>query len=133
VIHLRHWLVLILLVTVFAACSGEGRLNITGKVLKGGAPLAVPDDEYVRVTFFPISDDGGPPKNTYAASYDAKSATFRAVGPDGLGIPPGNYRVAVEHEKGRRDLFKGAYDGDRSPFVFDIDLQTKLLVIDLGN
>ena len=129
--HLRQRFVPILFMFIFAACGGEGRLNVTGKVLKGGAPLTVPEDEYVRVTFFPVTADGGPPKNTYAASYDGKSGTFRATGADGQGIPPGKYRIAVEHEKNRRDLFKGAYDGDHSPFEFDIDRRTKPLVIDL--
>ena len=129
--HLRQRFVPILFMFIFAACGGEGRLNVMGKVLKGGAPLTVSEDEYVRVTFFPVTADGGPPKNTYAASYDGKSGTFRATGADGQGIPPGKYRIAVEHEKNRRDLFKGGYDGDHSPFECDIDRRTKPLVIDL--
>jgi len=115
---------------LIAGCGRDGKLHVTGKVMKGGAPLTVPEDEYVRVTFFPVSE-GGPPKNTYAASYNHKDGTFRAIGGDGQGIPPGKYRVAVEHEKNRRDLLKGAFDGDRSPFTFDIDRATKPLVIDL--
>lgn len=115
-----------------AGCSrGDGKLNVTGKVVKGGAALAVPEEEYVRVTFFPVTTDGGPPKNTYAASYNRSDGTFRATGGDGKGIPPGKYRVAVEHEKRGGDAFKGAYDGDRSRFEFDIDRKTKPLVIDL--
>src|SRR6476469_6538313 len=107
-------------------CSRGDKLQITGKVMKAGAPLTVPEDEYVRITFFPVTE-GGPPKNTYAASYNGKDGTFRAIGGDGQGIPPGKYRVAVEHEKNRRDLLKGAFDGDRSPFTFDIDRGTKPL------
>jgi len=115
-----------------AGCgSGDGKLLIKGKVVKGGAALTVPEEEYVRVTFFPMTDDGGPPKNTYAASYNGSNGTFRAIGGDGKGIPPGKYRVAVEHEKKGGDAFKGRYDGDRSPFQFDIDRTTKALVIDL--
>jgi hypothetical protein len=115
---------------VVGGCSRDGKLQVTGKVLKGGAPLSVPEDEYVRITFFPVTE-GGPPKNTYAASYNHKDGTFRATGADGQGIPPGKYRIAVEHEKNRRDLLKGAYDGDRSPFVFDVGPTTRQLVIDL--
>jgi hypothetical protein len=119
------------LMGVCAGCSqGDGRLNVTGKIVKGGAAFTVPEDEYVRVTFFPITA-GGPPKNTYAASYNRNDGTFRAIGGDGKGIPPGKYKVAIEHEKNKRDQFKGAYDGDRSPFEFDIDRKTKPLVIDL--
>ena len=54
-----------------------------------------------------------------------------AVGGDGRGIPPGKYRVAIELNRKKKDAFKGTYDGDRSPFVFDIDANTKEIVIDL--
>jgi hypothetical protein len=116
---------------VLSGCGGDGRLNTRGKIVKGGNPFTVPDEEYVRVTFFPVTTDGKPPANTYAAVYDGTKGTFRAVGPDGKGIPPGKYRIAVEHEAKRKDKFGGVYDGDRSPFVFDIDSATKEIVIDL--
>jgi hypothetical protein len=113
--------------------QSDGKLKISGKVTKAGTPFTVPDDEYVRVTFFPVTSDGGPPKNTYAANYNGNDASFQAIGGDGHGIPPGKYRVAVEHEKKGGDAFKGKYDGDRSPFEFEIDQTTKPLVIDLDS
>ncbi len=125
---------LIALGCLCACCGcggGSGKLKVAGKVTKGGTAFTVPDEEYVRVTFFPVTD-GGPPKNTYAATYNGTDGSFVATGGDGLGIPPGKYRVAVEHEKKGGDAFKGAFDGDRSPFTFDIDQGTKPLVIDLG-
>ena len=33
------------------------------------------------------------------AEYDNATGTFRAIGPDLKGIPPGKYRVAVAHER----------------------------------
>jgi hypothetical protein len=117
---------------VLSGCGGSGRLNVKGRIVKGGAPYTVPEAEYVRVTFFPVTSDGKPPKNTYAATYYRADGTFRAVGPDGKGVPPGKYRIAVEHEdKKRRDLFQGAFDGEASPFVFDVDSKTQEIVIDL--
>ena len=119
-------------VYVLLGCTrSDGKLNITGKVLKNGAPLRVPEEEYVRITFFPVTADSSPPKNTYAADYDRGSGTFRATGGDGKGVPPGKYRVAVEHVKNGGDALKGAYDGDRSPILVDVDRQTRPLVIDL--
>jgi hypothetical protein len=112
-------------------CNGNGRLNTRGRIVKGGTPFTVPEAEYVRVTFFPVTEDGKPPKNTYAATYNGAEGTFRAVGPDGKGIPPGKYRIAVEHERNRKDLFRSAYDGDKSPFMFDIDASGKEIIIDL--
>jgi hypothetical protein len=116
----------------FSGC-GDGRLHARGRVVKGGVRFTVPEDEYVRVTFFPVTPDGKPPLNTYAAAYNGADGTFRAVGADGRGIPPGKYRIAIEHQRKKRDLLKGAYDGDRSPFVYDIDAGTKDLIIDLDH
>lgn len=130
----RYW---VFSITVLLLCAGPGcgggdnKLKVTGKIVKGSVGFTVPDDEYVRVTFFPVTADGGPPKNTYAAEYSNRDGTFRALGGDGKGIPRGRYRVAVEHEKKGGDALKGKFDGDRSPFEFDIDRNTTLLVIDL--
>ncbi len=125
--------VVTLCLVVLCGCgANDGRLNARGRIVKGGTPVTVGEDEYIRVTFFPVTADGRPPKNTYAASYDGTKGTFQAVGPDGKGIPPGKYRIAVEHEGAKRkDQFHGAFDGDRSPFVFDVDSNTKEIVIDL--
>ena len=81
--------------------------------------------------FFPVTPEGGPPLNTYIAAFNPSDGTFRAVGPDGNGIPPGKYRIAVEHSRKRKDLFHGSFDGEHSPFVFDIDASTQDIVIDL--
>lgn len=112
-------------------CNSETRLNVKGRVMKNGAALKVSDPEFVRVIFFPVTTDGKPPKNTYIAAYDNDQGSFEAVGPDGAGIPPGKYRIAVEHNRKRKDLLKGAFDGDHSPFVFEVDASTKELVLDL--
>jgi hypothetical protein len=114
-----------------SGCGGDGRLQARGRIVKGGTPFTVPEQEYVRVTFFPVTPDGKPPANTYAATYNGADGTFRAVGPDGKGIPPGKYRIAIEHERKKRDLFKGAYDGDRSPFVFDVHSSAEEILITL--
>jgi len=131
-VRLKLGLLAILILCVTSGCSrGDAKLKVSGKILKGGAAFTVPEEEYVRVTFFPVTADGGPPKNTYAASYNGKDGFFHAIGGDGLGIPPGKYRVAIEHEKKGGDAFQGRYDGDRSPFEFDVDRNTKPLIIEL--
>jgi hypothetical protein len=128
---LKQFLTAALCLFVVCGCGGNGRLNTRGRIIKGGAAFTVPEEEYVRVTFFPVTSDGKPPRNTYASTYNGADGTFRAVGPDGRGIPPGKYRIAVEHERNRKDLFRSAYDGDKSPFVVEIDSTTKEIVIDL--
>jgi hypothetical protein len=116
---------------VLCGCGGGGKLKARGRLVKGGAPFTVPEGEYVRVTFHPISPDGKPATHTYVAVYSKADGKFTVVGADGKGLPPGKYRASVEHERKRKDLFQGAYDADRSPFVFDVDSAGKELVIDL--
>ena len=118
---------------VVSGCGGDGRLNVKGRIVKGETPFTAPEQEYVRVTFLPVTSDGRPPANTYIATYNREDGTFRAVGPDGKGVPPGKYRIAIEHEAKKKDMFRGAYDGDRSPFVFDVDSSLKEIVINIDN
>lgn len=128
--HRFGW-ALALVCAAVAGCGGDGRLNTKGRVVKGGQPFTVPAEDHVRVTFYQLNPDGTTGKNSYAATFNNADGTFRAVGPDGRGIPSGRYRVCVEHERKRQDLFRGAYNSDTTPFVFDIDSKTKELVIDL--
>jgi hypothetical protein len=121
-------------VALLSGCGGgDKRYNFKGRVVKGGAPYAVPEGDTVRLTFYPVTEDGGNPKNTYIAQYDNKNGTFKAYGPDGKGIPPGKYLIGLEHLNKRKDLFGGAYDGDHSQFVFDITDKSKEIVIDLDS
>src|SRR2546423_1219993 len=100
--------------------DGDGRLNGTGRVVKGGQPYTVAADDYVRVTFYQLTPEATG-KNSYAATFNNAHGSFRVVGPDGRGTSPARYQVGVEHERNRSDLFKGAYNADDTPFIFDID------------
>ena len=117
-----------------AGCGGDGKLRTRGRVLKGGQPLLPKENESVRVTFVPILPDGKPPTDHYHAEFNPADATFQSAGKDKKGMPPGKYRVAVEYKRQKRaDMLGGAFDEDRSPFVFDIDARTPELVIDLDH
>ena len=128
---LKGLLAAALCLALASGCGGATRLNTKGRIVKGGGPFTVPQGEYVRVIFFPVTADGKPPQNTYIATYNGADGTFRAVGPDGKGIPPGKYRIALEHVRKKQDLFNGNYDGNKSPFVFDVNSSTGELLIDL--
>ena len=114
-----------------AGCGGDNKMNVTSRVLKGGKPLTVPENDFVRIQFVPYAEPGQNPKTCYIAEYDNAGGTFKALGPDLHGIPPGKYIVTVTHERNKKDLFKGAYDLPNRPFVFDIDASTREVVIDL--
>ena len=125
-------MLLLLGAVLLSGCGGDGKLKAQGQLLKGGVPFTVPEEEYVRITFHPIPADGQRATHTYVAVYTNGDGRFTVVGADGRGLPPGKYRVSVEHERKRKDLFKGAYDADRSPFVFDVDGRSQEIVIDLA-
>ncbi len=110
---------------------GEQKMNIQGKILKGGSAFTVLGDDFVRVTFVPVPENGAPPMHCYIAAYDNTKGTFTALGPDLKGIPPGKYRITVAHERNKKDLFEGAYEMPNSPFVFEIGSRGQQIVIDL--
>lgn len=116
-----------------SGCGGSPELlRATGKILKDGETFIPEDDENLQVCFIPISDDGTPPRNWYAAEVDQTQGTFYAAGGEKKGMPPGKYRVMVELKKDRKDLFKGKFDALNSPFVFEIDETSEPMVIDLA-
>jgi hypothetical protein len=115
---------------IFVGC-GERRMNIKGRIVKGGSAYVVPADDFVRITFVPVSADGKAPSISFIAEYNNEDGTFKALGADLAGIPKGKYQVTVAHERKRKDLFNGAYDVGKSPFVFDINSISEEIVIDL--
>jgi hypothetical protein len=118
---------------LLAAGCGDGKLRTKGRLLKSGQPCIPAEGESFNVTFVPILPDGQLPTDYYFASFDRSDGTFRPAGKDGKGMPPGKYRVAVEHMKAKKDLLGGQYDAERSPFVFDVDAGTSEIVIDIDN
>jgi hypothetical protein len=116
---------------LLAAGCGDGKLRTRGRLMKGGQPLLPKENETVRVTFVPILPGGKPPADHFHAEFNRDDATFRSAGKDKKGMPPGKYRVAVEYKRQKQDVLRGAFDEDRSPFVFDVDSGTPEIVIDL--
>jgi hypothetical protein len=91
----------------------------------------VKDDDFIRLTFIPVMPDDKPAMTAYIADVNNRDGTFKALGADLTGIPRGKYRITVAHERKRKDLFNGVYDGEKSPFVFDISNVSQEIVIDL--
>jgi hypothetical protein len=109
-------LVLALLLVPLAAspgCGGRGNtVWVTGKLLKGGAQYVPPKDQVVYVTFvaLEVKDESGKTVQSgeaYAANLDQAKGTFSVPGPEGRGIPPGKYRIAVT-QKMEREAFNAA-------------------------
>ena len=119
------------LLAVLAAGCGSGMLKTKGRVTKSGEPLVLKPGEDVCLYFYPLNADGTLGKTVFPAYFNAADSTFQVTGNDRNGMPPGKYRVAVEHTVNKKDLLKGAYDMMKSPYVFDVDSKTKEIVIDL--
>jgi len=121
------------LILAAAGCGGDGLLRTQGRLLKGGQPFIPKEGEFIEITFVPIPPDGKPPADFYYADVDQATGTFQPAGKNRKGMPPGKYRVAVELMKKKKDQFRGKFDAEKSPFVFDVDSRTTEIVIDLDN
>jgi len=122
----------VLAVVLAAGCGGPGKLQTKGRLLKDGAPLVPADDEVVRILFVPVPEGGARVTDYYVATFNRSDGTFQAAGNDGKGMPPGKYRIAIEHLKDKKDMLKGALSPDRSPFTRDVDAKTGEIVLDLA-
>jgi len=123
--------VLILCVAQGCGDGGEKLLPLQGRLLKGGEKFEGGPDELIQITFVPILPDGKPPRDHYYANVNDATGTFVAAGKTGKGMPAGKYRVALELMRKRKDRYKGKYDQVNSPYIFDIDQNTKEIVIDV--
>jgi hypothetical protein len=127
------WWPCALLAAFLLAGCGRGLVQPKGRVLKDGAPLALKEQEYVNIFFIPVVAEGEKhPGDVYAARYNDTDGTFQATGKDGKGLPPGKYKITVEHLRKKRDLLNGAFGVDKTPFVRDIDTRTGEIVLDLA-
>src|SRR5258708_37534898 len=100
---------------------GDGKLRTRGRLVKSGQPVIPTEEESIRVTFVPILPDGKPPSDHYFAEFNPANGTFQSAGKDKKGMPPGKYRVAIEHKKNKQDVFGGQFDENRSPYIVDVD------------
>ena len=114
---------------LLAVGCGSGKLKLQGRLLKKGEPYVPAETETVHLTFFPDGDQAE--QGPYQAEVNRKDGTFRVVGLDGKGLPPGKYRAAMQIMKNRKDILKGAYGKTGSPFSIDVTDATKEVTLDL--
>jgi hypothetical protein len=119
----------VLLALFLIGCGGDGRFKARGRVVKSGTPFTLGEGEGMRMIFVPV-EAGEKTFDTYAAVFN-KDGSFEVAGKDGKGLPPGKYRVTLEHLKKKQDLFDGAFAGDNSPIVREVTDGANEIVIDL--
>ena len=127
---------MLILVLAYAptGCGSKGPklLKAKGQVVKDGEDYIPDDEENLQVCFIPIAKDLSPPRNWYAAEVDPATGSFYASGGEKKGMPPGKYRVMIELKKNRKDVLGGKFDSQNSPYVFDIDETSELMVVDIA-
>jgi hypothetical protein len=123
-------MVLLLIALFVGGCGGDGRVNARGRIVKNGQPFQLGEGEGLRIVFYP-PEAAGATYESYVAVFDKADGSFRVTGKDGKGLPPGKYRVALEHLKQKKDLFKGFYSGKQTPIIREVTDSYHEIVIDL--
>jgi|GEM_PF-2293779 len=130
--HLIPFLLICISAISLSGCGRSERLiRAKGQIVKNGEDFIPEDDENLQVCFIPVADDLSPPRNWYAAEVDPATGAFFAAGGQKNGMPPGRYRVMVELKKNRKDLLGGKLDSLNSPWIFEVDESSPLMVVDL--
>jgi hypothetical protein len=108
--------------------SVNGFVNENGKRYK-----AVEGDE-VQITFLWKSDGGS--EMSAMAVFNNGDGSFKLMGPVGKGVPPGDYRVAIEahpYPEGGPDRFKNQFNVKNSPLTLTVSNEpVQNIVIDVG-
>ena len=128
--RIRNGSVLVLIALFLSGC-GDGRIKARGRIVNNGAPFQLGEGEGLRIVFAPVEASGAT-YESYVAVFN-KDGSFQVMGRDGKGLPPGKYRVALEHLKKKQDLLKGAFDGQNTPIVREVTDGSNEIVIDLDH
>jgi hypothetical protein len=137
-----------------SGCGSTNDVWVTCEILRNGRPFSVPETHSVQVTFYALEtkDENGKVNSTnepYAAARRG-DGKFEVPGPEGRGIPPGKYRIAVIHKpkgtnaapkpKSKRevadrefDFLRDRFGPQTSPIVRTIDTKSSQVVIDLDS
>jgi hypothetical protein len=130
------------LVLVLSGCGDEfdGRAVIRGKLVEGPNPFvldqsklklpagatAVPPGARPLAVIF-IAED----KTQFQAVVNPETGAFELPGPDGKGIRPGRYKVAITCGVGGADYFNNKFAPDRTKVVRDVK-EGEEVVIDVS-
>ncbi len=127
-------LLLVLPLSLLAGCggaSGDPFVVVKGTILHGGQPMPMERADVglgsVQLTLVPV----GAGDADYANA--AEDGTFEFFGA-GEGVPPGEYRLAVVHNKSGpgADELKGMFSEDKSPITVSVPADKAGGTHDLG-
>jgi hypothetical protein len=117
---------------LLSGCGGPTLYKVNGRLVKQGQPFRPGEKEIVRVVFVPVKEgESATETGGYRAEFNSEDGSFKVVGENGRGMPPGKYRVCIQVVKNHKDILKGAFGPTRSPFVREITGSSDEVVIDL--
>jgi hypothetical protein len=126
------------LALLFTGCGSSNAVRVNGKLLKGGVGYSPPEGHRVSVIFYAMEVRGSGDKavgtnEPFQAQFNPKESTFEVPGPDGRGIPPGKYRVAVIERLTRDALTAQEHTASKpSSKALDVNRETDFLKNQFG-
>lgn len=116
------WVALLALAAISPGCNrGPQTVTVTGKIVRGGQPIAVGPTGYVQVMLLP--DVGADEQYTTRVGRCEKDGTF--VIPE---VQPGKYKIGVEQldPTPQSDKLNGAFRAGDSKIIRDVDGKTPI-------
>jgi hypothetical protein len=132
----RHVSLLVLVCLVAVGCGGgadEPVVRASGRVTAGGRPLHVEGRETgagaVEIKFLRIESDDPEAAEPVITQADA-DGRFEVPGPDGNGIPPGKYRIAIRQwdPYPQIDKLGGKFDEENSPITREVTGEEEIVI-----
>jgi hypothetical protein len=118
------WVALLALAAISPGCNRAPQtVTVTGKIVRGGQPIAVGPTGYVQVMLLP--DVGADEQYTTRVGRCEKDGTF--VIPE---VQPGKYKIGVEQldPNPQSDKLNGAFRAGDSKIIRDVDGKTPLTI-----
>lgn len=153
--HRLQGVVLVAASSLLLGCGSEKVVPVRGKIVDKGQPyraqlnvnpdLIPPGEEelagLVTVTFYPVQDENQPIANeegeVEVGGYSAvvhEDGSFTVPGPKGKGLPPGKYRITLQHldPRTQQDVLKHRFSPASSRITREVTNPEAELVFDVG-
>jgi hypothetical protein len=117
---------LLLGLSVLGCGPGDPRFIAKGHMILDGKPFQTNERGAIRMFFQPLSETG---TESFSAEYNGEEGSFKVLGKDLKGIPPGKYRVAIQLIKDGNDVFHNKLAGLKSPITCElVDAQSEVTI-----
>jgi hypothetical protein len=114
---------LVVILFISAGCNRRRTVTVTGRIVRGGQPIALSPTGYIQVTLRP--DVSADEQFTDSIGRCDKDGSFKI-----LEVPPGKYRVAIQQfdPTPQTDKLNWVYAPDSTKIIREIDGKAPLTV-----